>query len=99
MSQPPRSRVEVLLLTEDDCAFCDQARDVLHRLSSEYPLSITTQDLGSPAGRDLVESAGMLFAPGLFLDGEPFAYGRLSERKLRRELERRLATPKEAHAG
>lgn len=31
-----------------------------------------------------------MFPPGIFLDGEPFSYGRPSERKLRRELERRL---------
>lgn len=30
-----------------------------------------------------------LFAPCIFVEGAPFSYGRLSERKLRRELERR----------
>jgi hypothetical protein len=30
-----------------------------------------------------------VFPPGVFLNGEPFSYGRLSERKLRRELDRR----------
>jgi len=29
-----------------------------------------------------------MFPPGLFLDGEPFSYGRPSERKLRKALER-----------
>ena len=33
---------------------------------------------------------GLLFPPGVLIDGEPFSYGRLSERKLRRELDRRL---------
>ena len=31
------------------------------------------------------------FPPGIFVDGEPFSYGRLSEKKLRRELDRRRA--------
>ncbi|MGH9252739.1 MAG: hypothetical protein ACRD0W_24965 [Acidimicrobiales bacterium] len=30
-----------------------------------------------------------LFPPGVLLDDDPFGYGRLSERKLRRELARR----------
>jgi hypothetical protein len=30
-----------------------------------------------------------VFPPAVFLGGEPFSYGRVSERKLRRELDRR----------
>lgn len=84
----PSTAVEILLLTQEDCAYCEQAREVLERLAAEYRLAITTQDLASPVARDLAESAGILFAPGLFIDGRPFSYGRLSERKLRRELDR-----------
>jgi hypothetical protein len=36
----------------------------------------------------------VLFAPGILVDGEPFGYGRLSEKKLRRELTRRAAAAK-----
>jgi len=86
------SAVEILLLTQDECALCEQARAVLSRLGRDYRLVVTSQSLDSPMARDLAESAGMLFAPGVFVDGEPFSYGRLSERKLRRELDRRLAT-------
>ena len=38
----------------------------------------------------LAVHSGLLFPPGIFLDGEPFSYGRPSERRLRREIERRL---------
>jgi hypothetical protein len=38
--------------------------------------------------RALATSAGVLFAPGLLVDGRPFGYGRLSERRLRRALGR-----------
>ena len=86
----PSSAVEILLLTQEDCAYCGQAQEVLARLAGEYPLAVTAQDLASPIARDLAEGAGMLFAPGLFIDGRPFSYGRLSERKLRRELDRVL---------
>lgn len=43
-------------------------------------------------GRAMAAAAGMAFPPGVLLDGEPFSYGRLSERKLRRELARHAAS-------
>lgn len=36
-----------------------------------------------------------MFAPGLLVDGEPFSYGRVSERKLRRTLARRRPRSRE----
>jgi glutaredoxin len=81
--------MEVLLLTQEHCGFCTQARELLDRLSGEYELLVTTLDLNSPAGQALAMHGGVLFPPGIFLNGEPFSYGRPSERKLRRELERR----------
>jgi glutaredoxin len=82
--------MEVTLLTQENCAFCDQAKEMLDRLSVEYPISVSTLDLGSPEGQALAERGGVMFPPGIFIDGEPFSYGRLSERKLRRELDRRV---------
>lgn len=87
---PPPERVEVVLLTQDECAFCEQGRQVLDRLALEFPLAVETRDLASADGRVLAERGGVMFPPGLFLDGEPFSYGRVSERKLRRELRRRF---------
>ena len=81
--------MNVLLLTQENCASCDQAKEILDRLSAEYSFSVSTVDLGSPEGQALAERGGILFPPGVLLDGEPFSYGRLSERKLRRELEAR----------
>ena len=79
----------MLLLTQDDCGFCAQARVLLERLSGEYELSVTTLDLNSSEGQALAIRGGVLFPPGIFLDGKAFSYGRPSERKLRRELELR----------
>lgn len=84
--------MDVLLLTQANCAFCDQAKELLDRLAAEYPLSVTTLDLGTWEGQALAERGGIMFPPGVFLDGEPFSYGRPSERRLRRELERRLGS-------
>ena len=82
--------MNVLLLTQKNCGFCRQAKEILDRLSVEFGLTVSTLDLDSHEGQVLAERSGMLFPPGIFLDGEPFSYGRLSERKLRRELEQRL---------
>ena len=81
--------IRVTLLTRAQCVFCDSAKAILNRFASEYPLMIELVDFDSPAGDQLALWGGVLFPPGIFLDGEPFSYGRLPERKLRRELERR----------
>jgi len=80
----------VLILTQEHCGFCEQAKEVLDRLSVEYGFSVSTLNVGSPEGQTLAMRGGVLFPPGIFLDDEPFSYGRPSERKLRREIERRL---------
>lgn len=80
----------ILILTQEHCGFCEQARDILGRLSREYWLSVSTLDMASPEGQRLAMQGGLLFPPGILIDGEPFSYGRLSERKLRRELDRQL---------
>jgi hypothetical protein len=79
-----------VLLTRDDCAFCEQGKQVLERLAGEFPLAVETRDLASEEGRTLAERGGVMFPPGLFVDGEPFSHGRVSERRLRRELRRRM---------
>lgn len=83
--------MEVVLLTQANCGFCEEAKELFDRLSAEYPLSVSTLELTSPDGRALAERFGVMFPPGIVLDREPFSYGRPSERKLRREIERRLA--------
>lgn len=81
--------MNVLLLTQANCAFCDQAKDILDRLATEYDLHVSTLDLGTSEGQTLAVRNGIMFPPGILLDGEPFSYGRLSERKLRTALEAR----------
>jgi len=82
--------MNVLLLTQKQCGFCTQAKEILDRLALEYGFSVSTLDVSSPEGEALAVHSGILFLPGIFLDGEPFSYGRPSERRLRREIERRL---------
>lgn len=86
--------ITILLLTQDNCHFCDAAKAMLDRLSEEYALSVETLPLNSAAGRSLAETGGILFPPGIFIEGEAFSYGRPSERKLRREIERHALSKK-----
>jgi glutaredoxin len=86
------SHIHVTLLTTPQCGYCEDAKAVLTRLAQDYPLTVEVVELNSPAGERLALVGGVLFPPGLFLDGEPFSYGRVSERKVRRELARRSAS-------
>jgi glutaredoxin len=86
----------VTLLTQADCAFCDHAKAVLDLVGQDHPLTVEEVSLHSPRGRDLAIRHGVLFAPGILLDGEHFCHGRLSERKLRRILARRGAASSSA---
>jgi glutaredoxin len=89
---PHAAPIRITLLTRADCGFCDDAKAILERLQGEYPLVIETIDLDSSEGRWLAIRGGIFFPPGIFVDGEPFSYGRLSERKLQRALDRRVRT-------
>ena len=83
--------LQVTVLTREDCAFCNQAKEIVTRLVKEYPLTLSELDMDSPAGQEMAERGGVMFPPGIFLDDQPFSYGRLSEKKLRRELDRRVS--------
>lgn len=83
--------MNILILTKEDCSFCDLAKEVIDRASAEWPVSVSTLHFESEEGRKLAEQSGALFPPVIFIDGEFFCYGRLSERRLRRELSKRLA--------
>ena len=87
----------VTLLTQPDCALCEHAKQVLAKVSADHPLHLEEIGLDTRQGQDLAVRAGMLFAPGILLDGAPFAYGRLSERALRRALHRKHGTAPEGN--
>jgi len=84
---------QITLLTQPSCTMCIHAKRVLHRLEQDYPMSIQELDLTGPDGQQLAARAGVMFAPGLLLDGQPFSFGRVSEGKLRRALDRRPPQP------
>jgi len=84
----PSSAADITLLTQIECALCEQAKDVLNRVARVHRLTVREIDLASAEGTALAVRHGVLFAPGVLINGHPFSHGRLSERKLRRHLER-----------
>lgn len=83
--------LNVLILTQDNCRFCEDAKMMFERLSSEFPLSVSTLAIDSPEGQAFAVHGGVLFPPGIFIDEEAFCYGRPSEGMIRREIQRRLS--------
>lgn len=77
----------VTVLTQENCTWCEQAKAILRDISATRPLVIEEIELTSEHGRNLAISHGVVFAPGILLDGQLFSYGRPSEKKLRRRLE------------
>jgi hypothetical protein len=81
----------LVYVTSPDCTLCIEGAELVDRLRSEFGLTMIELAWESPEGNALVEQAGLLFPPALFLDGHLLGYGRLSERRLRKELSRLAA--------
>lgn len=84
----------ITVLSKPDCHFCEDAKATLVRLAPELDLEVDVVELGSQRGQQLAVNSGLLFPPGILIDGKPFSYGRLSERRLRRALERERLAPR-----
>ena len=82
--------IDVLILVQDGCHFCRDAQRLLARLADEYPLQVRTLDIRTREGEGVALEAGLLFPPGILLQGKPLCYGRPSEGKLRRGIEQLL---------
>ena len=64
---------------------------MLERLSGEYPLAIEVRDLAESESQRLALQHGLLFPPGIIVDGAAAGYGRPSEGRLRKVLDARRA--------
>lgn len=80
------------LVTAPECHLCEHARQVLSRLQRAWPLLVDEVRWSSAEGQTLVRRDGVPFPPALHVGGELCGYGRLSEGRLRRLLERCVAT-------
>lgn len=89
--QPPESQTQIVDLTlvvAEECSLCDHAKKVLGSLRHDYQLRITEVKLESEEGRLLGQLHPLLFPPILLCGDRVLSYGRLSERRLRKELGR-----------
>jgi glutaredoxin len=77
----------LVLLTAPDCHLCEHAHEVLAAIAAERDLSWCDVSVDSSEGRRLAAAAPPL-RPVLFAsDGHILGYGRLSAKRLRRELD------------
>src|SRR5713226_10235133 len=53
-----RRIMHILLLTQEHCGFCEQAKEILGRLSAEYNVTVSTLKLNSSEGQALAERSG-----------------------------------------
>ena len=87
-----REPLRATLVTAPECHLCEHARQVLSRLQRAWPLVVDEVGWSSAEGQTLVRRDGVPFPPALYVGGELHGYGRLSEGRLRRLLERRVVT-------
>ncbi len=80
--------IAITILTSRECKLCEQAKLVLDRVAENYDIRVEPVSVESPLGKELVIEHRVAFTPGIIIQGKTFSYGRLSERKLRRELDR-----------
>ncbi|MEK7411594.1 MAG: glutaredoxin domain-containing protein [Actinomycetota bacterium] len=76
----------VTLLTKHNCDSCVRAKEILDHLGAEVSFELRIVDLEDPTGQALAAEHGILFAPGVLIDGRLSTFGRPSERRLRRDL-------------
>src|SRR5215467_7584816 len=60
-------RFSILLLTQERCGVCQQAQDILERLSRGYWLSVSMLAMDSPEGQQLAIQGGLLFPPSILI--------------------------------
>jgi hypothetical protein len=80
------SASRLVYLTAPDCAFCADGRAIVNGLARETGLEVEELPWDSPRGKALVDRDGVFFPPAVYLDDRLLGYGRVSERKLRKQL-------------
>ena len=81
----------ILMPQDQPCELCDHAIAVLDRVSADMPLEVTVLHEGTPEAAQAAQQAGAAaIRPLLIVDGFAQSYGRLSEGRLRRDLDSRL---------
>lgn len=90
---PDASRVQVTVVESDGCHFCVDARRVLADAAADFPVEVSTVDVRSPEGEDLMRAYRATMSPLVLVDGQFFSNGRLPRRKLAKVLRQRFTEP------
>lgn len=80
--------VHAILISAPDCHLCAHARAVLELMSrSGIRFDVEERDWDDPVCLPLIERDRIPFPPALYVDGELWGYGRISERALYKRLD------------
>ena len=74
-----RQCIAITVLTRSDCVLCERVSDMLARLQREFTLSVTTRELSDDMPGEV---------PIVWIDGTRSLSGVISERQLRRAIQR-----------
>jgi glutaredoxin len=76
----------VTIVTSTGCHLCERAKDVVETVALDHELEVRIVDLNSGEGRRLALLHRMPFPPMVLIDGAVHGHGRISEKRLRRDL-------------
>ncbi len=76
----------LLYITAPGCHLCERGRPIVAALAAENGFDVREVDWDDAAAREATERDGVLFPPAVYLDERLLGYGRLSERRLRKQV-------------
>jgi hypothetical protein len=80
-------QLRITYLTAPACRLCEHGRGLLDGMADRFAFVVREVDMLSDEGRQLVARSRIPFPPAVLLEGRLVAHGRLSRRRLERELE------------
>lgn len=76
----------LLYVSAPDCHLCERGRSIVNDLAAEAGLEVVELGWSDATARGLTERDVVPFPPALYLDDRLLGYGRLSERRLRKQM-------------
>ncbi len=83
------STMQLIFVAKADCHNCERVRHVLASVQHEYRhVDIREVDPDEPEGRSLALRYGLMFLPALIVNERLRLVGEISEKEIRREVEK-----------
>lgn len=80
-------KIQVVLYTRRDCCLCEEMKELLQRVSGNYPLDLAEVDID---GDPMLQARWNQEIPVLFIEGRKAFKYRTTEPELRKRLEHAL---------